>query len=280
MFSANRGRPLGLAHAPSVVWINIFDGSPSSKKTVACQRGKLFAAIARFRVFPAQIMSQWQAVLSTECKAVASQKLRKVEVDHSMGRDANCLCHWGAESGACKVQLETHELILRGAIRRSVPITSLTNVHVDQDQLIFQVHGEEVALTLGAANAKSWARKIATPPPTLAAKLGILPSSRIMLIGAPAPLEINHAAEQATLDPEHPTLVIATIKTAADLHHALSYYSEMRDNPPLWIVYVKGSGQPIGESVIRETLRATGFMDVKVASVSPTQTALKFLRRV
>jgi len=76
-----------------------------------------------------------------------------------------------------------------------------------------------------------------------------------------------------------PPLVIATIKSAADLHHALNLYDEVRDNPPLWIIYAKGPGHPIGESVIREILRATGFMDIKVTSVSATYTALKFVRR-
>jgi hypothetical protein len=196
-----------------------------------------------------------------------------------MGREANCPCTWGQESGQCKVLLETHEFILRGAIRRSVPIDSLTNICVEDGKLTFQVHGESVVLNLGADLAKSWARKIATPPPTLAARLGILPSTRVLLIGPSAPAEINHAAEEATFDSERPTLVIATIKTAADLHHALSLYSDMHDNPPLWIIYAKGPGHPIGESVIRETLRAAGFMDIKVSSVSVTHTALKFVRR-
>jgi hypothetical protein len=196
-----------------------------------------------------------------------------------MGREANCPCTWGQKSGPCKVLLETHELILRGSIRRSIPIASLTDVRVERDILRFQVQGEQVSLVLGPEQAQRWARKMTAPPPTLAAKLGILPTSRIFLTGAQAPAEINHAAQDGVIDSRRPTLVIATVKTAADLHHALHSYSEVRDNPPLWIVYAKGPGHPLSESVIREVLRAAGFMDIKVASVSATHTALKFVRR-
>jgi hypothetical protein len=196
-----------------------------------------------------------------------------------MGREANCPCTWGQESGSCKVLLETHELILRGAIRRFAPIASLTDVRVDQDVLKFHVQGEQVSLALGPDQAQSWARKIAIPPPTLAARLGILSTSRILLIGAPAPTEISHAAEEGVVDSRCPTLVIATVKTAADLHQVLNAYADVRDNPPLWIAYAKGPGHPIGESVLRETLRAAGFMDIKVSSISATHTALKFVRR-
>ena len=93
-----------------------------------------------------------------------------------MGKEATCHVQWGDESGEGKVLLESCELIVRGAgrlSRRSVPIASLTDLRLEGDRLLFRAGTEEVALTLGAAEAQSWAKKITTPPPTLAAKLGI-----------------------------------------------------------------------------------------------------------
>jgi hypothetical protein len=45
---------------------------------------------------------------------------------------------------------------------------------------------------------------------------------------------------------------------------------------PMWVVYAKGPGHAIDESIIRSLLRAKGLMDTKVASVSAKYTALRF----
>lgn len=48
-----------------------------------------------------------------------------------MGREAACLCRWGVDKGEVKALLESHELILRGEIKRKVALTDLKNVKVD-----------------------------------------------------------------------------------------------------------------------------------------------------
>src|SRR5271156_6191872 len=85
--------------------------------------------------------------------------------EHCMGREANCRCNWASESADCKVLLETHELIVRGGIRRRVAISSLTQICVDGDQLRFRAGAEDVALGLGATQAERWAKTLSTPPP-------------------------------------------------------------------------------------------------------------------
>jgi hypothetical protein len=45
------------------------------------------------------------------------------------------------------------------------------------------------------------------------------------------------------------------------------------------VVYTKGKGAPLGETVVIALLRERGLVDLKVASVSPALTALKFVRR-
>jgi len=197
-----------------------------------------------------------------------------------MGREATCHCQWGAESGDCKVLLETAELIVRGPIRRRVPIASLTQISVRGDQLQFRTGEDGVALNLGAALAQSWAKKMVTPPPSLAEKLGITPGSHLLLLGEFETEELKSAvARAAAINEKSVDLILARVKTTADLNYSLDSYATHPGKPPIWIIYPKGAGKPIGEAEIRSTLRREGFMDTKVASVSATLTALKFIQR-
>jgi len=197
-----------------------------------------------------------------------------------MGREANCDCHWADQTAPCKVLLETHELIVRGAIRRSVPIASLTEVSVRDGDLIFRAGDDEVTLSLGSTLAQSWAKKLTTPPPTLAAKLGILPGTRLALIGEIEGEELKTAiAGTASTESREVTLILALVKTREDLNYVLDRYPTYTSNPPIWTIYPKGTKQPLGESEIRSTLRHEGFIDTKIASVSQTLTALRFIKR-
>jgi len=197
-----------------------------------------------------------------------------------MGREATCQCQWGAESGQCKVVLETSELIVRGPIRRRMPIASLTKVSTQGNDLRFHVAEDTVTLTLGATLAKSWAKKIATPPPTLAAKLGISSQSNLLIVGDCADEELKAALEAAaTTESKNPDLILAHVRTVGDLNHALDLYAKIPSHPPIWIVYPKGPKKPIGETEIRNTLRRESFIDTKVASVSTSLTALRFVKR-
>jgi len=178
------------------------------------------------------------------------------------------------------VLLETSELIIRGPIRRTVPITSLTKVEIQGEQLHFNVGEDSVALNLGAVQAQSWAKKIATPRPTLAAKLGITSATHLCLIGEFETEELKTAVVQAaSRDSRKPDQILAIVKTSADLNHALDRYATHPNKPPIWVIYPKGPNKRLGETEVRGTLRHEGFIDTKVASVSATLTALRFIRR-
>jgi hypothetical protein len=197
-----------------------------------------------------------------------------------VGREASCHCVWAGQAAECKVLLETRELIVRGAIRCRVPITSLNRVRVEGEQLLFYTGEDEVALNLGAQLAQSWARKIATPPPTLAAKLGVSITAHLALIGQFETEELKAAiAEAGATEGKDANLILAFVKTSTDLNYTLDRYATFANNPPIWIIYPKGSNKPVQESEIRGTLRHEGFIDTKVASVSQTLTALRFIKR-
>ena len=66
-----------------------------------------------------------------------------------------------------------------------------------------------------------------------------------------------------------------TLVEVATRHRAL-----LARGVPIWVVYTKGRGAPLGEAAVRTILRQRGLMDLKVASVSEALTALKFARVV
>jgi hypothetical protein len=202
-----------------------------------------------------------------------------------MGSEATCHCQWASEAASCKVLLETNEVIVRGSIRRSVPIASLTAISVRGDQLRFRAGEDEVALSLGAPLAEKWAKKLTSPPPTLAAKLGISGSIRVAIFGELSAQELDEAvatsasAKNARVDPAVSDLILAEVRTIDDLRQVLGRYAGYPGEPPIWIIYPKGKGKPLAEAEVRDTLRHEGFIDTKVASVSQTLTALRFIRR-
>lgn len=199
-----------------------------------------------------------------------------------MGREATVQCRWADESGLCNVLLETHELVVRGALRRRVAVADLLEVSVKGDELNFRVGQDAVSFSLGPALAQRWAKAIATPPPTLASKLGISAASRLRVIGEIESEELKAAiAEADTSKSKEADLVVVSVGSAIDLELALNQIPNgPSGSTPLWIVYPKGRhAKHFGETSVRETLRRRGFIDTKVASVSSDWTALRFIWR-
>jgi hypothetical protein len=198
-----------------------------------------------------------------------------------MGREATCFCDWSGETGECKVLLESSELIIRGAIRRRVALSALSDVAVKADQLTFRVEHERIAFSLGADLAQRWAKAISAPPPSLAKKLGISAASKVLLIGEAEDPELEAAIAQAgAVNGMEVNVILACVNTDAELRSALEQAKlHVKARAPLWIIYPKGPGQRINEAAIRTTLRHCEFIDTKVASVSPKLTALRFVKR-
>ncbi len=198
-----------------------------------------------------------------------------------MGREALCRCRWGAEGADVKVQLEGGELILRGGMRRRVSVVDLRDVLPNGDQLTFRVGDEAVALTLGAGAAERWAKAIATPPPSLAKKLGIDAGTRVKVWGVvdddnlEEALRTGSAAEKGNIH-----LVVGRVDTVSELQAMFENVgAELSAGLPLWIVYPKGPGQQVREAMVMDALRGRGLVDTKVAAVSARLTAIRCSRR-
>jgi hypothetical protein len=195
-----------------------------------------------------------------------------------MGREARCAATWGARRGDVTALLETTELIVRGAFAARAPLASLRGVRADGGTLFFRAGGDDVALVLGAA-APRWAAAIATPPPSLAAKLGIT-AKRVLVEGALDDDALAAAVATATRgDDRDAELIVARVDDADELARIATARRALLDaGVPMWVVYTKGARAPLGETAVRALLRERGLMDLKVASVSATLTALKFAR--
>lgn len=199
-----------------------------------------------------------------------------------MGREAICKCDWAGTRATVKVLLESTELVVRGDIRRHVPISELRNVDVQSGWLRFNASGDQVQIFLGFPAAEKWAAAIKTPPATLSRKLGITDKSIVRTIGDITDEVMKTAlAEAAQISAKSPDMIVAYVDTPESLAAALrAAKPQMLKSIPLWFVYPKGAGHPLNESTIRSLLRDNGMVDTKVASVSTQLTALRFnLRR-
>src|SRR5579859_1499676 len=194
-----------------------------------------------------------------------------------MGREATCHCKWGAEEGDCKVLLEGRELILRSPLRRRVSLSAISRVAARGSNLVFTVGQDQVQLCLGLDAAQRWAKAIQTSPPSLAAKLGISPATRLSVVGNIESDELKQAiAEAAPASGKQVDLVLLCVNSQSELEQC---FATRTYTSPLWIVYPKGARSEVKESGLRDFLRRRGFVDTKVASVSARLTALRFVKR-
>jgi hypothetical protein len=197
-----------------------------------------------------------------------------------MGREAECQASVGQDRGLVKALLESKELILRGAIRRRWRLADLHEVQVVGDRLRLRASDECVELTLGASLAARWAKKIAAPPPSLTARLGLGSASRAFVISALADAELVAALDGCiSAQPESAALCVAVVLDVQALEAALDAHAALPTVVPIWLVYPKGRHSTLPDSVVRERLRAAGYVDSKSTAVSDRLTATRYARR-
>ncbi|HXQ11444.1 MAG TPA: hypothetical protein VN805_10665 [Caulobacteraceae bacterium] len=196
-----------------------------------------------------------------------------------MGVEARCICRWQEGAGEVKALLETHELILRGGLKRRFPFAAMAGVRVEGEDLRFTSAGDDVALALGADRAGRWAKKIVTPPPSLAEKLGIGPSSKALVIGQADSDALQRAVAAGTAaSSDEARLSLAVVADAVALEQALRVHETLPRGTPIWIVHGKGPRAPFGEGPVRNFMRNAGYRDTKVSAVSDDLSATRYSR--
>jgi hypothetical protein len=175
---------------------------------------------------------------------------------------------------AGKACLETDHILFRGDERVKIPLKDLKAVTAKSGILTLEFAGGTAALALGAA-AEKWAQKILHPP-TRAEKLGVKPGLAVRLQGVFDATFLEELRDTKTIVKGTADLIffLAADREALDRIHKLLL--ELKPAGALWVVYPKGV-PAIREVEVIHAGRDAGLKDVKVASFSPTHTALKFV---
>lgn len=189
-----------------------------------------------------------------------------------MGLEAESDLETDGVTHRVKALLESRELILRGNLRRTFKIADIGDIAVHDGALHFRHDGTGYILRLPQGRADTWARKLTTPPPSLASKLGVSPDRPALIIGSIVDESLATALRGNTAaDADSATQVVVIAETPDALPDP-----EQLPPVPVWIVYPKGPKSPLPESVVRTHMRAAGWRDIKTSAVSDRLTALRF----
>ncbi len=199
-----------------------------------------------------------------------------------MGREALCTARVGAETAEATALLESTTVVLRGALKRKWDIAALQNLRVDGDELRFEAADEAVALVLGEKEAGKWLTKLQTPPPTLAAKLGVSAENPALLIG-PTVGTLDPALAEAlshglTGNVKAARMLVAVISKPGELERMADFHATMLCKT-VWVVHQKGRDAFPSDAEIRIELRSRGYVDNKTSAVSDKLTAARYVRR-
>lgn len=187
-----------------------------------------------------------------------------------------CPCDVDGERAAAKALLESRELILRAPFRRTIPVAAIQAVRVDGDVLRIDTEGSAIAITLGAATAAKWAKKILTPAPSLAHKLGIGHASPALVIGEATDPALVEALDGHSAGPEAAKLSVAIVGDAAALDAALARHAALPRGSAIWVIHGKGPKAAFGDNAVRAHMRALGYRDSKSSAVSDTLSATRY----
>lgn len=197
-----------------------------------------------------------------------------------MGQEAICNARLGKKLAEGKALLESEELIFRANdLRLTIPFRQMSAIEAKDGWLRLKYSGGAAAFELGAKAAK-WAEKIRHPK-SLVDKLGVKAGHRISLVGMGEGSFHGELASR-TRDviegkavPESDMIFFAA-EEAASLMNLRQLRKCMKPDGAIWVVYPKGQ-KHITESGVLAAGKHAGLVDVKVASFSPTHTALKFV---
>jgi hypothetical protein len=196
-----------------------------------------------------------------------------------MGNEAACKLRYKGKTFSGKALLETAEILFRGETRLKIPFPAISKLQARDGELHIETKEGLAVFTIGA-QAEKWREKIANPK-TLIEKLGVKPGEAVSLIGEfPADFVSSLKKHGATIARDKTAKDAAWYFLAGesqkDLQRVRAVANGLKGAAALWIVYPKGQ-TAITESDVRASGLSAGLTDIKVASFSPTHTALKFV---
>lgn len=205
-----------------------------------------------------------------------------------MGQEARCQARIGERVVDVRALLESDELILRGEHRARIAFASLESVEAVNGGLTLHHAGEPIVLELGPA-AERWAASIRNPP-NLLDKLGVKDGQRTAAIGlidrslveslrARVGLVEYEALEDADwghLDGADLDLVFVQLDRPDDLDVLALAAQAIDQAGAVWVIHPKGRPD-LKDTDVMAAGRQAGLVDNKVARISETHTALRFV---
>lgn len=197
-----------------------------------------------------------------------------------MGEEVNCKLRLGKKVAEGKALLESQELIFRASdLRLKIAFREMNSVEAKDGWLRIRYPDGTVALELGA-QAPKWADKILHPK-SLIDKLDVKAGMRISLVRlgdedfrrdlASRTKDVSESKAAPDSD-----LIFLGADEQKDLDRLRVLQKSIKPNGAIWVVYPKGQ-KHITEAGAFAAGKQAGLVDVKVASFSPTHTALKFV---
>jgi hypothetical protein len=196
-----------------------------------------------------------------------------------MGREAKIAVQFGARSGFCTVLLEQDEIILRGAIKARTRLTDLNTWTLGATGLSAKSAEGTLWLGLSERDARSWLKKLQTPAPSLAHKLGFVQGATVALLRPDAMLsELADSSGVAQVDPILAKIWVAPLHIAADIDWLLDELAklQLQNSQQLWVVRGKGPHALVKETLLMAALRQIGLTPSKTASISDSLTADRY----
>jgi hypothetical protein len=194
-----------------------------------------------------------------------------------MGQELECRLRYRRRMLAGKAYLETDYLLFRGEERLKILLKDLTTVKAAGGVLTLEFDGGPAEFELGKA-AEKWLEKILHPPSRLD-KLGVKRGLSVRLAGEFAPDFLEELRVRGAVLAEGRAkvdLVFFAADRTSDLRQVSALAAGMKQDGAIWVVYPKGVAA-VREIEVLNAGRDAGLKDVKVASFSPTYTALKFV---
>jgi hypothetical protein len=193
-----------------------------------------------------------------------------------MGRETTALVSWQGQSGESKVLLESTELILRGGVNAKFPRGAIAAASAGSSGLTLTINGAPLHAEMSEIEAARWVKAIATPPPSLATKLGVKPGLRVYVLGQADDPTLTEALRGAIAPaPGQAGVLLTVIEDGIGLNQALEL-AQAHPTLPLWCVFPKGKSANPDDTAIRTAFRAAGWIDNKTSAVSERLTATRY----
>jgi len=196
-----------------------------------------------------------------------------------MGREATCEAVIGRRRLLVKAHLDSTFVRISGDVKATIPFVEMRDVVARAGALRFRFADEAFALELGEKEAERWAKDILHPKSRLE-KLGVKSDARVAVLAIsdrPFVAELSEVLSKpaARTARGRYDLIFRGLRDESDLDEIGKLRDYLEPDGALWLVYVKGKGAPLTERTVRDAFLATGLVDVKVVSFSPTHTAVK-----